>query len=187
MVELKENMWLYHGSFCAVKDIDLELCNPHKDFGKGFYVTSSREQAQSFVRLSLKRAKTRGLVSADQSFGYVSAFRLMSVDRLKIKVFSSADIEWLHYIAANRDETMFPGLPEQYREYDVVIGKIANDRTAATLQGYLENAFGIAGTEQADRIAIETLLPNKLEDQICLKTPEAVRALAYVESEKYGA
>ena len=49
------------------------------------------------------------------------------------------------------------------------------------------NAFGTAGTEQADRIAIATLLPNKLDDQVCFTSQASVNALKYVGSEKYGA
>jgi len=46
-------MLLYHGSNMAVAEIDLNLCRPYKDFGKGFYLTIYPEQAlQMATRVS---------------------------------------------------------------------------------------------------------------------------------------
>ena len=33
-------MLLYHGSNIDIKEIDLAMCRPYKDFGKGFYLTT---------------------------------------------------------------------------------------------------------------------------------------------------
>ena len=38
-------MKLYHGSTVAVKNPSLNPGRPNADFGKGFYTTSSKEQA----------------------------------------------------------------------------------------------------------------------------------------------
>lgn len=32
---------LYHGSNIGIEHIDLQRCNPDKDFGRGFYLTAS--------------------------------------------------------------------------------------------------------------------------------------------------
>ncbi|WP_278335696.1 DUF3990 domain-containing protein [Roseburia sp. 499] len=45
MLELVNGLILYHGSYCEVKDPQLEKCARRKDFGRGFYLTSSKEQA----------------------------------------------------------------------------------------------------------------------------------------------
>ena len=37
MPELIQEIYLYHGSYVAVPEIDLEKCNPGLDFGLGFY------------------------------------------------------------------------------------------------------------------------------------------------------
>ena len=55
MIKLKDGIYLYHGSYMPVEKIDLKKCVPYKDFGRGFYVTSSVEQAKNFIRLSLTR------------------------------------------------------------------------------------------------------------------------------------
>ena len=44
MIELKDGMLLYHGSYTGISRIDLDKCTRGLDFGKGFYLTSSFEQ-----------------------------------------------------------------------------------------------------------------------------------------------
>lgn len=42
-------MILYHGTNCSIDKIDLDKCRPYKDFGKGFYLTTIREQAEKMA------------------------------------------------------------------------------------------------------------------------------------------
>ena len=51
MLELKESLILYHGSYCEVSKPDLRKCAKMKDFGQGFYLISSKEQAESFFEI----------------------------------------------------------------------------------------------------------------------------------------
>jgi len=39
-------MKVYHGSYTAIDKIDLEQCEVGRDFGRGFYVTNIRSQAE---------------------------------------------------------------------------------------------------------------------------------------------
>lgn len=75
MLELSDGMFLYHGSYCEVKNPDLAKCAAFKDFGKGFYLTSSKEQAVNFVNASLKKAKAQGVIAESQVHGVVLTFR----------------------------------------------------------------------------------------------------------------
>ena len=59
MLTLTDGMLLYHGSFTRVSQIDLGKCKAGKDFGRGFYVTSSYKQAQNFVPLSVNKQVRR--------------------------------------------------------------------------------------------------------------------------------
>ena len=45
MTELQDSLVLYHGSYCAVENPDLAKCALYKDFGQGFYLTTSKAQA----------------------------------------------------------------------------------------------------------------------------------------------
>lgn len=62
MLTLTNGMLLYHGSFIQVSEIDLSKCKQGKDFGRGFYVTSSYKQAQGFVPLSVNKQVNEGKV-----------------------------------------------------------------------------------------------------------------------------
>ena len=62
MLELKDGFVLYHGSYCEVKAPDLGKCAKRKDFGQGFYLTTSKEQAESFLRTSIAKAIATGTI-----------------------------------------------------------------------------------------------------------------------------
>ena len=71
-------------------------------------------------------------------------------------------------------------------ETDIIVGKIADDQTARTLQLYISEYFGNPGTKEADDAAIKQLLPNRLQDQLCFRTEDSVSSLQFVRSERYG-
>ena len=72
MLQLSEGMLLYHGSYCEVKTPNLAKCADRKDFGRGFYLTSSKEQAENFIQTSLKKAKAQGIIEESQKYGVIS-------------------------------------------------------------------------------------------------------------------
>jgi hypothetical protein len=41
---------LYHGSNVRIDDIDLSQCNPYKDFGQAFYLTTEPERAMDVAK-----------------------------------------------------------------------------------------------------------------------------------------
>ena len=43
-------MKLYHGSNIVIEHINLAMCRPFKDFGKGFYLTDIKEQAEKMAK-----------------------------------------------------------------------------------------------------------------------------------------
>ena len=189
MIGLQDGMLLYHGSYTAIPQIDLNRCFGGLDFGQGFYLTSSYEQAYNYVQLSVKKAIRIGTVSEDfnLSDGQISVYRFHYDPDLLTYCFQEASIEWLHFVAANRKKDLFPRLLEKYNTVDIVGGKIADDQTARTLQRYISGIdFGVAGTPSADKAVIEKLLPNRLKDQFCFRTQDAIEHLEYLRSDRYG-
>ena len=184
MLELKDGLILYHGSYCEVKEPDLDKCAKRKDFGQGFYLTTSKEQTESFLRTSIAKAMAGGRIDDAQNYGYISTFELKLFRQLQIHIFENADVEWLHCIAAHRKKKLFIKVEDEMKNYDVIVGKIADDATNATLTAYLAGAFGTAGDKEADNFCIKQLLPNKLKDQYCFKTKAAIECLNFVEGEK---
>lgn len=185
MLTLTDEMLLYHGSYTPVSEIDLDKCKQGKDFGRGFYVTSSYKQAQSFVPLSVNKQVKEERLPVGITAGYISVFKFHLNPEIAIHLFNTADRDWLHFVASNRRKSLFPEIKKQYAEFDIIGGKIANDRTAMTLQLYTSSAYGRPGSEQADNIAITTLLPDRLEDQFCFCNEKALQALEFIRSDQY--
>ena len=185
MIRLDKEILLYHGSYVEIPDIDLAECRRGKDFGQGFYVTSSLDQAESFVKLAINREIKSKSLSADTSFGYVNIYKFSPGQHLNMRFFEYADEAWLHFVAANRRHELFPELIAEMQQYDIIAGKIANDRTAQTLQIYVAGGYGQPGTEQADQMAIKMLLPNRLQNQFCFKTARAISTLKFLGSTRY--
>ena len=79
---------------------------------------------------------------------------------------------------------MFTDVVKELEQYDVIIGKIANDATNLTLTTYMVGAYGQVGSQAADDICIGMLLPERLQDQFCFRTDDALKCLDYIKGEK---
>lgn len=53
MIELQDEMLLYHGSYVDIPKIDLNCCFGGLDFGRGFYLTSASAHKMLLTILSL--------------------------------------------------------------------------------------------------------------------------------------
>jgi hypothetical protein len=177
MLTGQQNLTLYHASYTTVDTVDLGLCKKRNDFGQGFYLTTSREQAERFVRTSVLKSGTLS------SRGYVNRYSYGSFENLRGHEFLTADRDWLDCVCANRRYEQLRDLAAEWDKYDVLIGKIANDDTMATINIYLIDGYGPAGSGEAAKTAIRLLRPERLKDQICLKTPKALVPLVFLDAE----
>lgn len=184
MQELFDGLTLYHGSYCEIKQPDIQQGARYKDFGNGFYLTSSKEQAENFIKTSVRKAVLSGKADEKQNFGFVSVFRFSMNETLRIKTYPDADIEWLHCVVGHRRKNTFSEMIDEMKKYDIIAGKIANDNTNATIAAYMALAYGEIGTKSADDMCISLLLPERLQDQFCLRTDAALKSVKFVESEK---
>ncbi len=188
--KLKNGMLLYHGSYAKVEKIDLGMCANAKDFGKGFYLTSDVKQARSFIKSSIIKAQNSGEASLDQNYGYVSSFRYYEPkDGILTYEFLESNKEWLWFIAQNRRsrlaKQLAPKIDPEVFKAEIIIGKVANDKTNATIMTYLGGLLGEVDTEQAVNTAINMLMPNKLEDQFCFLTEASISCLKFQEARRY--
>ena len=106
-------MILYHGSYLAIENPDLLHSRPNLDFGKGFYLTSIREQAVKWCGKFVKRGK-QGVIS-----NYIFDEELFQ--RLKVLRFDSYSEDWLEFILTCRSG-------KDSSDYDAVCGGIANEK-----------------------------------------------------------
>ncbi len=177
---LEQGTILYHGSYTAVVQPDIVKCAKNKDFGQGFYLTTDRQQADNFAKIALQKAYQNYLLDSPQDYGVVSAFRYSPIDDLSIKTFETADSQWLRCIVAHRKGGKFKQTVQDYKHYDIIGGKIANDNTNATIMLYMSGGYGVVGSSQAENACISLLLPERLKDQYCFRTAKALSCLTFL-------
>lgn len=168
---------LYHGSTYKITAIDLSECKGYKDFGKGFYASSNKQQAEGFARIKKRRKDRVPLLERPDSkdvhaycnkliFYEDAAF---ADDNLKIKVFRSADLEWVKFLYANRK------VRNGVHSYDIVIGPTADDATAVIISRYEQP---LRQSNYADAVyeeLIQELHPEKLKRQYCFCTRKSLK------------
>ena len=158
-------MILFHGTNTDIETIDLSRSLNHKDFGKGFYLTDSRETA---IRMATKKTRLFGGKATLISYEFDEA--ALHSD-LKVKVFpEKATVEWFLFVDANRDrENQLP-----LHDYDIIVGPIADDGVVVQITNYRQNIF------TAEQAAIG--LQDKFLDQQYYFGSE--KALRYLKKSK---
>jgi hypothetical protein len=155
-------MKVYHGSYLEITEIDLSKCESNRDFGKGFYVTGIREQAEYWAKRKGKRFGNEGFVT-EYTF-YENAF---SNYHLNVLRFSDYSEEWLDFVVVNRN----PETSEPAHDYDIVEGPVANDDIAQRIFVYLEG-----GISKEDFIE-ELRFKHKPSHQIAFCTLKSLQML----------
>ena len=167
---------VYHGGLTRVERVDFSLCSPGKDFGRGFYTTTAREQAERFARIKMRRA------GAAESF--VSVYECTPLADLITHRFTAPDINWLDFVLFNRGylDSANPILSSYPRLPDIIIGPVANDTVGVVLGLLTNGAFGDPSSETAKAIAISQLRTEKLFDQVFFATQAAFSTLIFKET-----
>lgn len=128
-------MLLYHGSNKDIKIIDLAMCRPYKDFGRGFYLTVMQDQAEKMAK---RVARIYGGSPVLNVFEIDDSF--VDLSDLCIKDFGiETSEEWARFVMNNRNRKYndFSNPDCNFdNKYDVVIGPIANDDMAVLFRQY---------------------------------------------------
>lgn len=158
-------MKLYHGSNKFIDKPKIIVPDRRLDFGTGFYLTSSYEQAKKWAVLTTeRRGEGKPIIS-------IYDFDEEKLNNLSILKFDSPSKEWLLFVSSNRNNPIF------VNDYDLVIGPVANDQTMPVLRLYFAGIYD-------ENEAIKRLLPQKLKDQYTFKTDKALSFLKYVGGEE---
>ena len=177
---------LFHGTTYDLTEIDITQGKGYKDFGKGFYATAVKSHAESIARRNKRRLeiKEAGLKRRNpkykekkyQAYRYNLEFDDSCIDNpngLKIKIFKSADIEWVRFILKNRDSDI------STHDYDIVIGPTADENTVTIINSYKEE---LAATNFADEVLeslVRELQPENLPKQYFFGTEKAVKLIHF--------
>lgn len=149
-------MIVYHGSSEVVRQPDTLHSYRALDFGKGFYVTTVREQAERWAR---RKADLFGGTPV------VSRYRMRDdLLQFRIKRFPDDLMEWIEFVCDCRD-----GKPI-YQQYDIIIGKVANDKVFRVVDMYHS---GIWDKERA----LHEIQAYPNYDQIAFITQSAIDTL----------
>lgn len=150
-------MELYHGSNIAVEEPLAFAGRRNLDFGRGFYTTRLKSQAQkwAFLVASRKKRDVQSIVSIYDC----NEAELMTAG-YEYKNFPTYDMEWLKFVVDCRK-----GIDET--NYDIVEGGVANDQVIDTVEDY-EN--GRITAEQA----LDQLRYKKPNNQICFRNQEII-------------
>lgn len=153
---------LYHGSNVFIEKIDLTRSHPDKDFGKGYYLTDIRTQAEAMsirrVRIAGEGEPTLTVYSFDES--------QLHSPTLRVKVFDEPTEEWALFVLSNREAS----LTGYTHDYDIVIGPIADDGVAFQLDRYTRHMITLA-------TLVEELTYRKLNRQYYFGTERALQTL----------
>lgn len=148
-------MKVYHGSTRRIPAPLAKAGRPNLDFGRGFYVTDIRKQAEDWaVRMALRTFGTPMLNIYE-----------LDIDLLRFKyrilTFKDYDKAWLDFIVASRSgQTPWVG-------YDMVEGGVADDRVIDTVEAYMIGNMTL-------EMALGQLAQHLPNNQICLISQNAI-------------
>lgn len=164
----QDTLTLYHGSNTNIDKIDLTKCKPYKDFGKGFYLTALKVQAE---RMALRVSCMFGGIPYVNIYSFDDS--QFGLTELRIRRFEKPSEEWAKFVITNRNYKRIQNIQDDNNidnRYDIVIGPIANDDLALLFRQFSD-----------DLITVETLVKEmefkKLTDQYSFHTE---RALSYL-------
>jgi len=165
-------MILYHGSNVYIHNIELQKCRPYKDFGRGFYCTTIKSQAE----LMAKRVAT--------IYGGKPCITQFKLDEsiftdpdVNVKKFEGASKDWAVFVLNNRNryftQTDSPDCNHD-NKYDVVVGPVANDDLALLFRTFISGFIDLAALTKR-------LKYKMLTNQYSFHTDRALKYLKTVE------
>lgn len=155
-------MTVYHGSNVVVNLPDTEHSFRALDFGKGFYVTTVKEQADRWAR---RKADICGTGKA-----IVTVYNMEEeLNGLTCKCFEEDLTEWIDFVCRCRDEE------QDYLQYDLIKGKVANDKVFRVVDLYHSGIWD-------RKRALEEIKVYPDYDQIAFISQKAINQLLCFES-----
>lgn len=154
-------MILYHGTNIDFDEIDLKKSRPDKDFGRGFYLTHIKKQAE---QMAVRRCEFSGWgTPVIQKYEFDES--LLHDGSLKVKIFDGVSVEWALFILKNRRAR-----GKKVHDYDIVVGPVADDGVVYQMNLYAQHIITV---EQL----VEGLTYRKLNSQYFFGTQLAISKL----------
>jgi len=137
-------MILYHTSNIIVPKPDITFSRDYLDFGRGFYTTPNRVQAEKYAKR---------FFNIEQP-AFLNSYEWIELDNnFTKKVFDAYDDQWLDYVVLCRRDL-------KHEFFDVVEGGIADDDVFNTLDLFMSDLI-------SKNEAIKRLKKKKPNWQVC--------------------
>ena len=146
---------VFHGSLETIEHPEVNRGRSGLDFGKGFYVTVYRRQAEDWALKKLKHPDQEAVLNI-----YQLDINVARKDYRYLK-FESYNREWLRFVVSCRNGE------ETWKSYDITEGGVADDRVIDTVNLYSQSF--ISEEEALRRLAMYS--PN---NQICIVSQEII-------------
>lgn len=145
-------MTVYHGSYIEIQYPDLNHSRKNVDFGRGFYTTTIKSQAEKWS----EKFRTSDISPIISVYDFCEG----NAANFCVKKFESYNEEWLDFIVKCRKG-------QDASEYDIVMGGVADDRVFNTIELYLNDLI-------EKKEALKRLVYEKPNYQIVFKTEQAI-------------
>lgn len=154
-------MIVYHGSTEIINNPDVKFSKNYLDFGRGFYVTTYKEQAE-------KWAKRRSMRNGKNAI--VNVYELSDIlDKYNYTKFNDDD-KWLNFVCECRRGK------DIYKQYDYISGSVADDDVFKSIDMYFKGLWDEERT-------LKEIRYYKMNNQICLTNQQIIfNELKFLES-----
>lgn len=140
-------MIVYHGSSMEVKEPDIAHSKEYLDFGKGFYLTTFKKQAERWALRKAIRQNGKAIVNVYELNDDFSNTEILQ--------FEGENEQWLDFVCDCRDGKSVND------KYDIIIGNVADDDVFKMVDMYFRGIWD-------KKKALEELRYSKSNDQICI-------------------
>ncbi len=140
-------MMLYHGSNQEIIKPNIHFSKKYLDFGRGFYLTSYQEQSEKWA---LRKASRLGGNPTINVYELAENF-----DSYKVCSFETENELWVDFVCSCRKGDLV------YRQYDLVMGRVADDDVFKTIDMYFKNLW-------SKEKVLEELRYYQENNQICI-------------------
>lgn len=167
-MQIESKKILYHGTAMSHDAIDLNKGGDFRDFGRGYYLTSSLQQAYAWAT----KKGGRSLESPQKCWIYAYSIQTIP-ESFKIFELLEYNAEWLDFVTACRMYGIVT-------DFDIVYDRMA-DSQYKELTEAIRN-YGnkeIPSEEALKRIQFKS---HKKRDQYCFKTDRAIALLKRTET-----
>ena len=152
------NITVYHASCAEVKNPSVDVNGENLGFGKGFYLTNSKAEAEAWARkIAAENGEGANPIISVYEFNY---FKTKNVG-YRFNEFETYNKEWLNFVVDCRKGK------DVTADYDIVIAGGVNDQIVNIVEDYENN--NITAEE-----AVEQLRYKDVKFQICILNQEII-------------